>query len=145
MSPNALNIQIDAAETLQMWAKAVKRPRGYVEAIKGAKPVKNPETKRSSRLIWGWEKIAKATRANLKFRSTYYKALYHVAECRLEYGILEKNPKAIVSAGTEIENERRRDPTFKGNAEWREKFKTLESRVNAAKKISGGLPSEIEN
>lgn len=131
--PNALNVQIDACETLQMWAKATKRQRGYAEAIKGAKPFRDPKSKRSTNLIWGWEKIALATRTNEKFRNTYYLALYHVAECRMEYGILANNNAAIASAGKEIANERKRDPMFSGIAEWKVKFEQLESRVNAAK------------
>ena len=133
---NALNIQIDACETLQMWARATQRQRGFAEAIKGAKPFKDPKTNRSKNLIWGWEKIALATRSNEKFRDTYYLALYHVIECRMEYGVLAENPKAIDSALREIENERKRDPGFNGSAEWKGKFESLETRIKAAKQSS---------
>ncbi|MDG1873023.1 MAG: hypothetical protein P8J27_03870 [Mariniblastus sp.] len=130
---NAINIQIDASMSLQAWAKATQRQKTYVEATKGARSYKNPKTKRNTKLIWGWEKIALATRKNPKYRSTYYEALYHVAECRLEYGILAKNSGAIKSAGNEITKERERDPTFAGMAKWKQKFEELESRINAAK------------
>ncbi|MEM9940115.1 MAG: hypothetical protein AAF939_00915 [Planctomycetota bacterium] len=130
----AINLQIDATETVQMAAKAAKRPKGYVEAIKGAKPVKDPKTKRTKKLIWGWEKLFLATRGKEKFQNTYFQALYHIVECRLEYGILLKNTKAIKSAGKEIENQRERDPTFAGSAEWKKKFDDLEKRI----KSSGG-------
>lgn len=133
-SSSSLTVQLDAAETLQAWAKSTSRPKGYVEAIKGAKAVKDPKTKRMKKLIWGWERIAKATRSNIKFRTTFYKSLYHIAECRMEYGLLEDNQKAIVSAGNEIANERRRDPTFNGNAQWKAKFEALEVRIKEATK-----------
>jgi tetratricopeptide (TPR) repeat protein len=129
----ALNLQLDATETLQMRAKAQKRPKGYVEAIKGAEPVKDPKTKRTTKLIWGWEKIAGATRKIEKFRTTYYRALYHVVECRYEYGVLEKQQSAINSALKEISNQRKRDATFSGNAEWKAKFDELEKRISQKK------------
>jgi len=131
-NPNAINIQIDASATLQAWAKATKRQKTYVEATKGTRTYKNPKTKRPSKLIWGWEKIALATRKNEKYRATYFEALYHVAECRMEYGILAKNAGAIKSAGNEIAKERERDPTFAGLGEWKQKFEQLEARINAA-------------
>ena len=132
-NPNAINVQIDACETLQTWAKETKRPKGYIEATKGTRPYKDPKTGRTKKLIWGWEKIALATRKNEKYRPTYYNALYHVAECRMEFGILQDNKKAIASAGNEITKERERDPTFSGLAEWKQKFEQLEKRINAAK------------
>ena len=128
-SPNSLNVQIDSAETLQMWAKVGKNQKRYIEAVKGRDPYKNPKTKRTQKRIWGWEKLALATRSNEKFRSTFYNALYHVVECRLEYGILAGNQSAIKAAGSEIAKEKKRDPTFSGNEMWKQKFSELEARV----------------
>ena len=70
-----------------------------------------------------------ATRSNEKFRNTFYNALYHVVECRFEYGVLADNPSAIKAAGSEIEKERKRDATFSGNEMWKQKFSELEARV----------------
>ncbi len=128
-SPNSLNVQINSAETLQMWAKVGKNQKRYIEAVKGRDPYKNPKTKRTQKRIWGWEKIALATRSNEKFRSTFYNALYHVVECRLEYGILAGNQSAIKAAGSEIAKERKRDATFSGSEMWKQKFSELETRV----------------
>ncbi len=128
-SPNSLNVQIDSAETLQMWAKVGKNQKRYIEAVKGRDPYKNPKTKRTQKRVWGWEKIALATRSNEKFRSTFYNALYHVVECRLEYGILAGNQAAIKAAGSEIAKERKRDETFSGSELWKQKFSELEARV----------------
>lgn len=132
-SPNALAIQMDVAETLQVWASVNGGPKRYIEAVKGAEPYKDPKTKRTKKLIWGWEKIAIATRSNIALRDTFYDALYHVVECRLEYGVMAKNAGAIKAAGNEIAKERKRDPTFNGSAKWKQKFGALEARVNQAK------------
>jgi hypothetical protein len=132
-NPNALGIQIDVAETLQTWAGVNGGPKRYIEAVKGAEPYKDPKTKRTKKLIWGWEKIALATRSNLKLRDTFYNALYHVIECRLEYGVMADNAGAIKAAGNELAKERKRDPTFHDSDQWKQKFKALESRGNQAK------------
>ena len=112
-----------------MWAKSAKRANGYKDALKGAKPVKDPKTKRTKKLIWGWEKLVLATRSNEKYRDTYFLALYHVAECRMEYGLLLNNKKAIESAGKEIRNLRKRDADFSGMTLWKTRFGELENRV----------------
>jgi cellulose synthase operon protein C len=128
-SPNSLNVQIDSADTLQMWAKVGKNQKRYIEAVKGRDSYKDPKTKRTQKRVWGWEKIALATRSNEKFRSTFYNALYHVVECRLEYGILAGNQSAIKAAGSEIAKEKKRDATFSGSELWKQKFSELEARV----------------
>ena len=132
--PSNINVQIEACTTLQAWAKADKRAKKYQEATKGTGSYKDPKTKRPKKLIWGWEKIALATRRNEDYRETFFNALYHVAECRLEYGILQNSPNAIEAAGKEIKKERERDPTFAGKPMWAKKFKELEGRVDAALK-----------
>ena len=132
LKPSAINVQIEACETLQQWGKASKRSKKYLEATKGSGSYTDPKTKRKKPLIWGWEKIALATRRNEKFRDTFFNALYHVAECRMEYGIIEGNSKAIAAAKKEITKERERDPTFAGKADWARKFQELENRIDAA-------------
>ena len=134
LKPSAINVQIEACETLQQWAKSSGRSIKYLEATKGAGSYKDPKTKREKQLIWGWEKIAKATRRNEKFRDTFYNALFHIAECRMEFGIIEGNAKAISSAKKQIGKERERDPTFGGKAVWGMKFDELEARIDAASK-----------
>ena len=134
LKPSAINVQIEACETLQQWGKASGRSKKYSEATKGTGSYTDPKTKRKKKLIWGWEKIALATRRNEKFRDTFFNALYHVAECRLEYGIIESKPKAIAAARKEIDKERERDPTFAGKAIWAKKFDELEARIDDASK-----------
>ena len=124
----SLKDQIYAAETLQMWAKSAKRSRGYAEAMMGIEKFTDPKTKRQSNLIWGWRKLVQATRSNPKFKQTYYKSLYHLTECRLQYGLLEKSDKAIKSSLQEIENASKRDESF-GSPEWKQKFAQLKVRI----------------
>ena len=137
LKPSALNIQIDVCETLQQWGKASGRSKKYQEATKGTGSYgsyADPKTKRKKNLIWGWEKIALKTRRYETLRDTFFNALYHVAECRMEYGIIEGNSKAIAAAKKEITKERERDPTFAGKAIWAKKFQELENRIDAASK-----------
>jgi len=130
-NPNAINFQIEACETLQAWGQGSKLAQKYLEATKGTGTYKDPKTGRTKKLIWGWEKIALATRKNEKFRDTFFNALYHVAECRLEYGIIKGNKKAIAAAKKEIVKERERDETFAGMVKWAKKFQQLEARIES--------------
>ena len=123
-----LNVQIDAAETLQMWGEASKRPKSYAEAMMGTAKFKNPSSKRTTNLIWGWRKLVQVTRGKPKFVDTYYKSLYHLIECRLEFGLLENSDKAIKSSLTEIENAEQRHSDMGGPA-WQTKFADLKQRA----------------
>ena len=127
----SLQIQIDAADTLQSWAKDSGRSVLYGEAMMGTRKFKNPETNRDSNLIWGWRKMVQATRSNPKFRETYFNALYNLIECRLEYGVLEKSDKAIKSALTEISNAEKRHPELGGPVQ-KKKFMDLKQRIQQA-------------
>ena len=132
-TPNSMAVQIDVAKTLQQWGKFDGGPVRYKEAVMGARPIKDPKTKRSRNLIWGWEKLAIATRGKTKLRPAFFESLYHLVESRMEFGVMTNNTKAVESAGREIKKERNRDATFAGLAEWKTKFDALEKRVNAAK------------
>jgi tetratricopeptide (TPR) repeat protein len=128
---NSLQIQIDAAKTLQGWGKARKRAKLYGEAMMGTGKFTNPKTNRDSNLIWGWRKMVQATRSNPKFRETYFEALYRLIECRLEYGLLEKSEKAIKSSMTELTNAEKRHPDLGGPAQ-KQKFMELKKRIQQA-------------
>lgn len=129
----SLQIQIDAAEALQSWAKVSKRARLYGEAMMGSRKFTNPTTKRDSNLIWGWRKMVQATRSNPKFKDTYFKALYHLIECRLEYGVLEESDKAIKSSLKELTNAEKRHPELGGPAR-KQRFMELKQRIQQAQK-----------
>ena len=127
-NPRNLKVQLNAAETLQAWGKSAGRSKLYTEAVMGARPFTDPTTKRPSKLIWGWEKICTATRGNEKTQDAFYQSLYQLAECRMEYGLLEQKKEAIASALQEIENAEKRDPEL-GGAIWKRKFLELKNQI----------------
>lgn len=124
--PQNVRAQINAAETLQLWGVERKRSRTLAEAIKGTEKWTNPQTRRESNLVWGWENLAKATRG--KNDELFYQALYHWSQCRLEYGLLENNNSTISAALREIENEENRNPEL-GGTDWKQKFEGLKARI----------------
>jgi len=124
--PQNVRAQINAAETLQHWGVERKRARSLAEAIKGTHKWTNPQTRRESNLVWGWENLARATRG--KNDELFYQALYQWSQCRLQFGILENNPSTIAAALREIENEENRNPEL-GGAGWKKKFDALKDQI----------------
>ncbi|MCL2304925.1 MAG: tetratricopeptide repeat protein [Planctomycetaceae bacterium] len=77
-SENRLNVQMEAARTLQLWGKADKDL--YVKAIVGD-GVKKPDGHYE---IWGWNWIIRKTSTNLeKYRSEFFEAHFNKTVCRL--------------------------------------------------------------
>ena len=123
-------MQMDAAETLQMAAKAAKRPQGFVEAIKG-RQVKDPVTKKSKKLIWGWKAIVTATQKSQTQKEVYYRALYNFVVCKTEVAIIQNNQKYLRDSVKEITKARTKSPTFSNKPEWKAKFDALEARIKS--------------
>ncbi len=128
ISPSVLTVQIDAADTLQMWAQSTKRSKIYAEAMMGRDRFKNPKTRKTANLIWGWRKLLAVSKDRENLQETFIKSLYNLIEARFEYGLIEKSDKAINSAMTELKNARKRDPEM-GGAEWNARFNRLEKRI----------------
>ncbi len=126
----SLQVQIDAAETLSAWGKAAKRDTIITKAIMGSHMEKDKTSGLDANLIWGWQKLAKATRGNEKFSDTFYRALYHMTEGKLEYGLIlaDKRVNALKAALQEIENAEKRDPEL-GGPNWKPKFEALKKRI----------------
>ncbi|MFK7768921.1 MAG: hypothetical protein AB8B55_16995 [Mariniblastus sp.] len=123
-------MQMDAAETLQMAAKAANRPAGFIEAIKG-RMVDVPRSKKKKKLIWGWQAIVTATQKSKSQQDIYYRALYHFVESKVEVGIIQKNSKYLRQSLGEIKKARSKSPTFSGKPEWKAKFDELEARIKS--------------
>ena len=123
-------MQMDAAETLQMAAKAANRAAGFVEAIKG-RYVNDPKTKKKKKLIWGWQAIVTATQKSKTQKDVYYRALYNFVECKVEVGLIQKNSKYLRQSAGEITKARKRSPTFSDKPEWKAKFDELDARIKA--------------
>jgi len=126
----SLQVQIDAAETLSAWGKAAKRDTVITKAIMGSHLEKDKATGRDANLIWGWQKLAKATRGNEKFADTFYRSLYYMSEGKLEYALIRTDKKegALKAALQEIENAEQRDPEI-GGPSWKPKFEALKKRI----------------
>ena len=71
-----LNIQIEAAKTLQRWGESGKAT-AFEEAIVGSQPGSDGRN-----LIWGWGRIAKLVAKHEKNRDTFHDARYNTALCR---------------------------------------------------------------
>jgi tetratricopeptide (TPR) repeat protein len=83
--PMMLPAQIMGAETYQ--AKGITDKTGYAHAILGG-PEKDAK---NQSIIWGWAKLSKLTMNNDKFVDTFHEARIKLAECRFQYGTLNKN------------------------------------------------------
>ncbi len=76
-----LNVQIEAARTLQQWATAEQGPQRislYERAIKGDFPTSAGK----QHIVWGWGQIAKITANRQKFRDSFHAARLNLAKCR---------------------------------------------------------------
>jgi hypothetical protein len=126
--PGVLPIQIDAADTLQAWAKATNSAKTYEMAVMGTERRTDPKTKRAQNVIWGWRQLVLATRNSDEYKLDFYAALYRMSEARMEYGQLQKSKTSFETALKEIESARTRDPQM-GGADWKAKFDELEKKL----------------
>jgi len=82
-----LNVQIEAAKTLQQWG-ATGNPQGYWLAVQGAKPGADGRN-----VIWGWGKIAKTVSKNSSYRDTFHQARYNAVFCRYRFALSNSGAK----------------------------------------------------
>jgi hypothetical protein len=126
---NALELQIDAAATLQEWGNKTNRIRAYEEAMNGGGPnVVDPKTKRSSPAIWGWRKLVIATRNQDKLIDSFHEVNIKLMECQLEYSIAAKSDAALKAAKTEMERSKARFPDLGGD-KFKSRYLALEQRL----------------
>ena len=123
-----LNMQLDAAMTLQQQAASKKNVRGFATAILGTAPVADPKTKRKRNAIWGWRKLVQITRGKSQFQNAFYQSLYHMIEARYEMGRLDQSADGTAKALKELDNWQQRDPDF-DNGTWKQKFAQLRQRL----------------
>ena len=127
-SPSAWNIQIDAADTLQRWGAESKQGDQLARALSGTERFRDPKTKRTKNLVWGWSQLVSAFKANPKYREPYYRCLFAEVETRLEYGLVAKKKKAVESAFKRLEIAKTKDKELGGEI-WKRKFEKLEARI----------------
>ena len=76
-----LNVQIEAARTLQQWAESETGPQSvslYERAIQG-----DFRDERQQNIVWGWGRIAKATASVPQFRDSFHTARLSLVRCRI--------------------------------------------------------------
>ena len=125
---SAVNLQIDAAETLQMWGKAESNKDAYAKAMMGTGRYK--DGKREKNAVWGWRKMVQITRGKDKLNEIYRTALYNSVKSRFEYGVLVKNKKAIESSISEVEKSLQRFEFLK-TGPWSKKFDDLVAEMKS--------------
>ena len=123
---SAVNLQIDAAETLQMWGKTESNKTAYAKAMMGTGRYK--DGKREKNAVWGWRKLVQVTRGKEKFNAIYRTSLYNSVKSRFEYGVLDSNKKAIASSLSELEKSFQRFPFLK-TGPWAKKFDDLVAEI----------------
>jgi tetratricopeptide (TPR) repeat protein len=79
---NALNVQVEAAKLIELWAKQPGQEEKYKAAIVGIRKEGEPKP-----VIWGWGGIAQKTAGNAKFKDTFYEARLRLAQCRYDHAM----------------------------------------------------------
>ena len=123
-----LNIQLDAAMTLQQKAAAQQDASTFATAILGSNPVPDPKTKRRRNAIWGWKKLVQVTRGQAQFKNAFYQSLYHMIEARFQMGRVNKSADGVGKALKQLDDWQKRDPDF-DNGIWKQKFAQLRQRI----------------
>lgn len=127
--PATLNVQVDAAKLLEVWAKQPGQEARYMDAIKGIL-----EPGQAKPIIWGWGKIANTTSKYPNFKDTFHEARVHVAECRFNYAQTksgDEKAKLLKDAVRDISLTRRLYPDLGGDA-WKARYDDLLKKIQQA-------------
>ncbi len=123
-TPNAVNVQIEAARLLQQWARSESQK--YNEAIAGI-----PETP-----IWGWGKIATTTVRHQQFRDNFYEARYQMAQCQLGLANSKQGAakaKLLAEAETNLSRTKTLYPTL-GGKKWTQLYEELLKTIKSTQR-----------
>ncbi|MBN1911218.1 MAG: hypothetical protein JW818_15845 [Pirellulales bacterium] len=128
-----VDVQVEAAETLQAWAGTKGEGKKYLLAIRGG--VSTKLEGREVNLIWGWGKIA-ATVARLpKYEDLFHQARYNMALCRYRYALTlpqDDRPAVLRQAEKDITVIQILRPKM-GGPKWQPKYdallKTIQRRL----------------
>lgn len=138
---SAIDVQIEATRTYQMWAADQNSKDHYAKAMLGGEPRVDPKTRRKSNAIWGWGKLAQTTAKYPDFRDTFFLARYNLAFCRFEYAQLLDSDKYREMAKRDIASTVRLYPDL-GGGETKLKFDDLLKRIQTSlKEPAKGLAS----
>ncbi|MFV2068922.1 MAG: tetratricopeptide repeat protein [Pirellulales bacterium] len=86
--PNMLTAQVAAASTYEDRGDH-ENAKWYAFAWQGGRK----EEKTGKKRIWGWAKLAHVTARYKQYRDTFFQARYHLAHCRLKYGLALEEPR----------------------------------------------------
>ena len=109
-----LNVQVEAAKALELWAQQEGQAEKYMVAIKGISTPQKPKP-----VVWGWGKIANTTSKYPKFKDTFHEARIHLAECRFNYANTKtgaEQKKLLSDAVRDISLTKRLFPDLGGDA-----------------------------
>lgn len=144
---NMLNVQFDAAQTLEDWGVHSRNKSKLAEAITGAEPGEEGDN-----IIWGWAMLQRVTGQNrdgeFRYLDEFYHARYRLGSCRFHIGNIsdddDKNRmhdlaiREILSVhslylgpGMESENSSLRDPTNK----WYDRFESLLKNIQRSQQV----------
>ena len=125
-SPNAVNLQVEAARVLQAWGKT--NAAKFREAITGIRP-------REKGGIWGWGKIANATMPHPQFRKTFFEARYEMAKCQIGIAMSKQGgerTKQLQAAERTLSTTKKLYPSL-GGPDWQAKYDELIAAIASGK------------
>ena len=123
----AVTLQMEAARTYQTWGDQKEVSSHLVSAVSGSQR-EAINGKRPANLIWGWKKLATATRNKEQFRDLHFEAVYNLCWCRFRYGQLEDRDDAKQVALKEIQVLKRSFPEF-DKGRWQARFDALARQI----------------
>ncbi len=117
-SPMLLDAQIEAARTLESWGKL--KPEYFKTAYAGGP--------KSSKLFWGWGKIAQETYGKEDFSEQFFNARYHLALCRYRNAKATNDTAEMARAEKDVTRTSSLFPEL-GGPETKKKFAALLSLI----------------
>lgn len=133
--PMLLNIQTQAAETLEQWGQS-GHPDAWADAIRGY----GPPSPTGQPPVWGWARIANVAARHAQYRDTFFDARWRVASCRLKQGVATHNSDLMKQAEQDIQVTRGLYPDLGGD-QHRAKFTQLLGEIG---QHLGRGPQELE-
>jgi tetratricopeptide (TPR) repeat protein len=102
--PNLIQAQIDAAETLQRKADQDRSATVFGQAVSGL----------ADQSIWGWRRIALATRGKESLMPIQCDAIYNLAYCQFRYGEISQREDARQAALRTLADQHKQYPQLAG-------------------------------
>ncbi len=115
-----VDVQMEAARTLQDWARADDKPELYLSAILG-------QQIEGRYLVWGWNGIANRVASREEYRAIFHEARYNIALCRTRLAQAKtgtERAELLKQAELDITRTYQLYPKM-GGPEWFEKYDAL--------------------